>query len=81
MAAEEQGLCVHPMTVSLFLDRRYREEGMAQFLPKHRTILEEISGELGRLLGDRTGTMLFRLGTGWRMKDTAVRMPLEAFVD
>lgn len=81
VAAEEQGLCVHPMTVSLFLDRRYREEGMAQFLPKHRPILEEMSGELGRLLGDRTGTMLFRLGTGWRMKDTAVRMPLETFVD
>ena len=81
VAAEEQGLCVHPMTVSLFLNHRYSEEGMVGFLPKHRPILEELHSELDRLLGDRIGTMLFRLGKGLRMKDTAVRMPLEAFID
>jgi hypothetical protein len=69
------------MTVALFLNQRYREEGMAEFLPKHRPILEEMHSELDRLLADRTGTMLFRMGMGWRMKNTAVRMPMESFID
>jgi len=81
VGAEEQGLCVHPMTVVLFLNQRFRDEGMADFLPQHRPLLEEIDENLKRLLGDRTGTMLFRMGTGLRMKDTAVRMPLESFID
>lgn len=80
VAAEEQGLCVHPMTVALFLNQRYQEEGMDGFLPGHQPILEEIRSELDRLLAGRTGTMLFRMGTGWRMKNTAVRMPLESFM-
>lgn len=78
--AEEQGLCVHPMTVVLLLHQRYQSEGLAHFLPEHRPLLEEIDRELGSLLCDRTGTMLFRLGVGWRMKDTAVRLPLESFL-
>lgn len=81
VGAEAQGLCVHPMTVVLFLNQRFREEGMAGFLPKHRPLLEEIDENLKQLLGKRTGTMLFRLGTGLRMKDTAVRMPLDSFID
>jgi len=78
--AEEQGLCVHPMTVALFLHQRYQSEGLTHFLPEHRPLLEEIDTELGSLLCDRTGTMLFRLGVGWRMKDTAIRLPLESFL-
>lgn len=78
--AEEQGLSVHPMTVALFLHQRYRNEGLTQFLPGHFALLEEIDTELGSLLRDQTGTMLFRLGVGWRMKDTAIRMPLESFL-
>ncbi len=81
VAAEEQELCIHPMTVVLFLYQRYREEGMVEFLPQHLPLLEEISSKLGDLLGGRTGVMLFRLGIGWRMKDTAVRMPLTAFLE
>lgn len=81
VAAEEQELCVHPMTVVLFLNQRYRQEGMDGFLPQHRLLLEEINMRLGDLLGGTTGTMLFRLGMGWRMKDTAVRMPLRAFLE
>ena len=80
VAAEEQGMCVHPMTVVLFLNQRFREEGMAGFLPEHRPLLEEIDTDLKRLTGDGTATMLFRLGTGWRMKNTAVRMPLGYFL-
>lgn len=81
VAAEEQGLCVHPMTVALYLNQRYRKEGMDGFLPCHRPFLEEIDAELEDLLQGRTGTMLFRLGMGWRMKDTAVRMPVSYFTD
>ncbi len=81
VAAEEQGLCVHPMTVVLFLNQRFREEGVASFLPKHRPLLEGIDADLKRLTGGGTAAMLFRLGTGWRMKNTAVRMPLEFFLN
>lgn len=78
--AQEQGLCVHPMTIALYLARRYREEGPEAFLPHHIPLLEEIQAELGDLLGERTGAMIFRLGRCWRMKDTAVRLPADALL-
>jgi len=81
VAAEEQGLCVHPMTVVLFLIQRFREEGVTSFLPEHCTLLEEMDAELKKMTGDGTATMLFRVGTGLRMKGTAVRLPLESFLD
>lgn len=76
--AQEQGLCVHPMTIALYLAWRYREEGPEAFLPHHIPLLEEIQAELDDLLGGRIGAMLFRLGHCWHMKNTAVRLPADA---
>jgi hypothetical protein len=78
--AQEQGLCVHPMTVVLYLAQRYREEGPEAFLPQHIPLLEKIQAGLDGLLGDRAGAMIFRLGYGWHMKTTAVRMPVDSLM-
>jgi len=75
--AQEQGLCVHPMTVALYLVQRYREEGPAAFLPQHLPLLKEIEAGLDSFLGNQVGAMIFRLGYGWRMGSTAVRLPVE----
>lgn len=78
--AEQQGLCTHPMTIALYLARRYAEEGLTNFLPLHEPMLEEIQNRIDQLSPGRYNAMLFRLGRGWRMRNTAVRMPLERFV-
>jgi hypothetical protein len=80
IGAHALGLCTHPMTVVLYLYERYKEEGMKNFLPKHREILEAIERELPPLLGDRVGAMVFRIGYGWKMSKPAVRMPLDRFI-
>lgn len=78
--AQEQGLCTHPMTVVLYLARRYREDGADAFLPQHIPLLEKIQAGLDSLLGDQVGAMLFRLGYGLRMKTTAVRLPVDVLM-
>ena len=50
---------------------------MARFLPSHRQWLERLRQELAELLGDRVGVIVFRLGYGFPMKSTAVRLPLD----
>jgi hypothetical protein len=78
--AQEMGLGVHPMTVSLYLDHRYQREGMKNFLPEHRPLLQDLRIRLAALLPTGIGAMLFRLGYGWKMNHTAVRLPTEAFL-
>ena len=57
--AHQMGLCVGPVTVSLYLDHRYQEEGMAQYYPKHQVLLEEIHGSLQSLLKGKIGAIVF----------------------
>ena len=78
--AHEQGLCVHPITIALYLDLRYQHEGVQRFLPEHEPLLQEIRKTLAELIPDGTGAMLFRLGYGWRMSHPAIRLPVEQFV-
>jgi len=79
--AQQQGLCVQPLPVALYLDQRFQAEGTAHFLQEHRTLLEELRQLLSALLGGRTGAMLYRVGYGVRMGHTAVRLPTESFYD
>jgi len=79
LIAEQQELCVQPLPVALYLDQRYQDEGMANFEPRHRALLEDVRGMLAGLLGERTGAMLYRVGHGWRMSHPAVRLPEERF--
>jgi hypothetical protein len=78
--AHQMGLCVHPVTVSLYLDHRYEAEGMAQYYPRHLALLEEIHVSLKTLLRGKIGAIVFRVGRGWPMNDTAVRLPREHFI-
>ena len=78
--AQECGLCVHPMTVALYLNSRYKEEGSKSFLPAHIPILDEIEGKLTHLLPNQYGMMLFRIGYGPMMKVPAIRKPLNEFI-
>lgn len=78
--AHYNSYCTHPVTVALYLDHRYQTDGMKDFLPKHKPLLEEIRSELALLLGDKTGAILFRVGKGIAMKNTAIRMPFEKFM-
>ena len=80
VTAEHLGLCVHPMTVALYLSQRYRAEGMENFLPVHEPLLKEISACLQPFVGDRIGTMVFRLGKAMKMSGTAIRLPVDDFM-
>ena len=79
--AHQQGLCVQPLPVAMYLDQRFQEEGAANFLPRHRPMLEELRRGFAELLGSRVGAMLYRVGYGWRMSRPAVRLPAESFYD
>ena len=78
--AQKLGLAVHPMTVALYLDLRYQREGMKNFLPQHRTLLQSLRKRLAELLPAGFGAMLFRVGYGLKMRHTAVRLPIETFL-
>jgi hypothetical protein len=80
VTAQRLGLCVHPMTVALYLGMRYRDAGLSDFLPAHRTILEEINKGLEELVTTGVGTMLFRFGRGIQMRNTSIRMPIDGFI-
>jgi nitroreductase len=79
--AHQQGLCVQPLPVAMYLDQRFQEEGAANFLPRHRPLLEEMRSGLSELLANRVGAMLYRVGYGWRMSHPALRLPAESFYD
>lgn len=79
--AMEAGLQVHPMTVSLYLDQRFQEDGMQDFQPNHESLLRNNRRMLGDILGEDIGAMIFRLGYGFPMRTRAIRLPLDAFVD
>ena len=81
VGAHEQGLAVHPMTVAFFLDQRYQEEGMVNFCLHQEADLQELRRRLSNEALEGQGAMLFRLGYAWPMKGTAIRMPIEAFVN
>lgn len=81
ITAHQQGLCVQPLPVALYMDQRFQEEGMANFLSLHRPLLDEVRSALAGLLGNRVGAMLYRVGYGWRMSQPAVRQPAESFYD
>ncbi|MGH7233780.1 MAG: hypothetical protein ACREJU_20825, partial [Nitrospiraceae bacterium] len=78
--AHQLGLGIHPMTVALYLDRRYQEEGIKDFLPRHEQPLQELRRRLKELLPDAIGAMLFRIGKAWPIHDVAIRMPAEHFI-
>lgn len=78
--AQALGMCVHPMTVALYLDLRYRQEGMTNFLPQHEALLRELRDLLQAAIPDGQGAMLFRLGYALPMRSTSIRLPLEAFI-
>jgi hypothetical protein len=79
--AQSLGFCVHPMTVALYLDLRYRHEGMENFLPEHQTWLHSMRTLLAQVLPTGIGAMLFRIGYGWKMKTQAIRLPVETFLE
>jgi len=81
ITAHQQGLCVQPLPVALYLDQRFQEEGTANFRPGHGPLLAEMRSGLAGLLGNRVGAMLYRVGYGWRMSHPAVRLPAESFYD
>jgi hypothetical protein len=69
------------MPVALYLDQRYQREGVKEFLPTHHGLLQDLRSRLACLVPIGTfGTMLFRIGRGWRMQGQSVRLPLERFV-
>lgn len=80
ITAQRLGICVHPMTVALYLGLRYRSAGMKEFLPHHEAILDEMIHGLDRLIPTGIGAMLFRFGKGMRMRSTSIRLPLDRFV-
>jgi sulfur-carrier protein adenylyltransferase/sulfurtransferase len=79
--AQQQGLCVQPAPVAMYLDQRFQREGGTNFEPAHRPLLEAVHSELAPLLGGRIGAMLYRVGHGWRMSHPAVRLAPESFYD
>jgi hypothetical protein len=78
--AQQHGLAVHPMTVALYLDQRYQDEGTKNFMPCHDNLLKQLRRRLNELLPDAVGTMLFRLGKALPIHDVAVRLPVEHFI-
>ena len=78
--AQEQSLQTHPMPVALYLDQRYQEEGLKEFLPSHYPLLEDLKSRLADLIPAGFGAMLFRIGRGWPMRGQSVRLPLERFI-
>lgn len=79
--AQELGLQTHPMPVALYLDHRYRSEGLNNFLPSHEELLRRLRSRIEGLIPTGTGVMLFRLGWGWPMRGQSVRLPMEHFLD
>jgi hypothetical protein len=77
--AHEQGLCVQPLPVSMYLDQRFQEEDVLNFMPTHLPLLRNMRSEFASLLGDRIGAMIYRVGYGVRMKHPAVRLPAQSF--
>ena len=78
--AAREGLQVHPMTVSLYLDHRFQAESIKNFLPHHEPLLMENRRLLDEILRGGVGTMIFRLGRGIPMKNTAIRLPFHTFL-
>jgi hypothetical protein len=78
--AQEHKLAVHPMTIALYLDLRFREEGLKGFLPVQQGLLGEMRQMMAGFGFDGVGTMLFRLGYAVPMRGVAVRRRLEEFV-
>ncbi len=82
--AAHLGWQVQPLPVALYLERRYRLTGMRDYAASHQTHLENISAIIktyqARQPPHVTGVMLFRIGRGAAMKQTAVRRPLEHFL-
>ena len=79
--AEADGLCVHPVTVALYLDQRYQDNHLEGFEASHAPLLEAIHNGLRQLHPNGVGTMLFRIGHGLRMSRPAIRRPATAFYD
>ena len=79
--AHQQGLCVQPLPIAMYLDQRFQKEGAEHFPPAHRPLLEQMRGDLALLIGNRVGAMLYRVGLGLRMSRPAVRLPAESFYD
>lgn len=78
--AQQNQVCVHPMTVALFLNARYQMDGDQEFYPGHVPLLKEISENLRQLIPNENGTMLFRVGYAPGMKAPAIRLPYEKFI-
>jgi nitroreductase len=79
--AQELGLQTHPMPVALYLDQRYQEEGLKDFIPSHRHLLQELRRRLASLVPTGIGAMIFRIGWGWPMRGQSVRLPIERFLN
>ena len=79
VTAQQQRLSVQPVPVALYLDQRFRSEGKIHFEPSHTPFLTEMRRQLAVLVGDRVGAMIYRVGIGLRMRDTAIRLPEESF--
>jgi hypothetical protein len=79
--AQEHGLQTHPMPVALYLDHRYRSEGLSNFLPGHDDHLRRLRSRIESLVPAGMGVMLFRLGWGWPMRGQSVRLPMGRFLD
>ena len=79
VTAQQQRLSVQPVPVALYLDQRFRSEGMIHFEPPHAPLLTDMQRQLAVLVGDRVGAMIYRVGVGVRMRDAAIRLPEEAF--
>lgn len=79
--SHECGLQTHPMPVALYLDQRYQQEGGKNFFPVHRVLLDELRRKLAGLIQEGLGTMVFRIGHGWKMKGQSVRLPLDRLIE
>jgi hypothetical protein len=79
--AQELGLQTHPMPVALYLDQRYQADGLKDFLPSHRHLLQDLRRRLDGLIPTAVGAMIFRIGWGWRMRGQSVRLPIDRFLD
>ncbi len=81
ITAAELSLCIQPMTVALYMNQRYKDEGLKHFYPEQEKLLEEMSIKLAeKIPADSCGGMLFRIGYGWQMKAPAVRQSAEEFM-
>lgn len=75
--AQEEGWQTHPLPVGLYLDQRFQEEGMSEFLPSHARLLQSLRRQIGELVPEGLGAMLFRMGRAPAVGGTSVRRPIE----